>query len=305
MRVIARPPPEPLPRRLLPLLFALAALTWLAGARAQNAVYYANDLQAAPAAALVSPGFLTVIEFYQEIDQISSGRPDLLHVEAAGAKIYVSALGRTGSTDLVIEVGARTQLLHVEISPGNATRRYVVRLNKPAPRPPAAPRAQALPVRPPASAPAARPPAPRPPAVTLSAPVARPAASPVATRQTWSTAAQPSWLSLRVIEQDLDARPDEVTLFFAVEHSGTVPLLVLSEADVKVSQNGATLPVRVKQGANPATLRAGRTHQGTLILQLAPGLRRDQPVTLSWTLRDPSGQVSYLVQRRLERLPVR
>ncbi|WP_102127592.1 hypothetical protein [Deinococcus planocerae] len=264
---ICRARPDSPPGSLLILLLCLlAALWWPGSGRAQNATYFAADLQAAPRTVLVSPDYLTVIEFYQEVDQISSGRPELLHVEASGAKVYVSALGRSGSTDLVVEVGARTQLLRVEIVPGNNTRRYVVRLDRPAP-----------PLR-------VTPPPPPPPA-------SRPAPA---------RTVNPAWLSFRVTAGDLDGRPDAVTLLFAVEHRGSAPLLVLNAADLRVRQGGTAVAVQVRQGLDPATLRRGRTHQGTLVLRLGAAQRRGAPITLSWTLRDPSTQTSYVVERRLD-----
>lgn len=306
--VLAPPRPTLLQRQLVMLVCALAALWYLAAVRAQSAVFYADDLQVKAASTQVSPGYLTLIEFFQDVDQISSGRPDLLHVEAVGAKIYVSALARSGSTDLVIEVGARTQLLHVQIAPGNNTHRYQILLDKPAPRvvKPAvkvlAPRsvvkklpAKVVPAQPvrvinPPSTPAAR-------TVTPVVP-----AAPVATAQTWTTAPQPAWLSFRVIERDLDRQPNEVTVFFALENSGTVPLLVIDSADLRATQNGVPVPVRPRQGSNPAILRADRTLQGTLTLQLSPAMRRGGPITLSWMVRDPVRQTGYLVEKRLDQL---
>ena len=306
-QVLAWPSPALLFQRQLAALFcALAALWCLAAVRAQSAVFYADDLQLRAASTQVSPGYLTLIEFFQDVDQISSGRPDLLHVEAAGAKIYVSALARSGSTDLVIEVGARTQLLHVQIAPGNNTRRYQILLDKPAPKV----------VKPAARVLASRPVVRKPPAEVVpaqpvrainlpSAPVARTVgvpAAPVATAQTWTTAPQPAWLSFRVIERDLSRQPGEVTLFFALQNSGTVPLLVIDSADLHATQNGVPVPVRLRQGSNPATLRADRTHQGTLTLQLSPAMRRGGPITLSWMARDPVRQTGYLVEKRLDQL---
>jgi hypothetical protein len=330
-----------LQRQLVALLCALAALWWMSVGHAQSAVYYADDIQQTPARTQVSPGYLTLIEFYQDIDQISSGRPDLLHVEAVGSKIYVSALGRSGATDLVVEVGARTQLLHVQIAPGSSTRRYVVMLDKPPPPPakPVAPKpappvkttpvgaalVKAAPVK---SAPGAIKPAPvKPvsakPVPATAAPVAAPVQpSPVTPPQPpkgalppaqappqdaanikdWRAAPQPSWLSFRVIERNLGHSDGEVTLFFALENSGSTPLLVIDAADLHATQNGTSVPVKLRQGLNPATLRADRTHQGTLVLALSAAMRRAGPITLSWTLRDPGKQLTYTVVRQVNPL---
>lgn len=307
----------PAPWLLRPQMLALcllAALLGLSLARAETAVYYADDIQTRPVMAQVAPGFLTIVEFYQDIDQISSGRPDLLHVEAAGAKMYVSALGRAGSTDLVIEIGGRTQLVHIQIKPGNSTRRYVVELDKPPPVPrvtkaPPAPAAVArvsAAQSPAAQAPVRQTPPPRPaPQATLvrsSAPVGSPVTR--SAPEGWSAQPQPSWLSFRLIERNLSHKPGELTLFFAVEHSGGTPLLVMDATELHVQQNGVDLPVVVRQGVNPAVLRAGRTQTGTLVIQLTPG-QQNLPFTLNWSLHDPAKQINYVVERRLERLPLR
>lgn len=162
--------------RFLSKLIALVALSY-GSALAQTQVFYADDLARAPSGIAVSPGYLTILEFYQEVDQVASGRPGMMKVEVNGAKIYVSALVQSGSTDLVVEVGSRTQLFRVSVMKGNAPRRYVIVLQKPAPRV-TAPAPQT--VTPPPAAPAAKPPtAPRPVVSKPAAP--RPAATPQST----------------------------------------------------------------------------------------------------------------------------
>ncbi len=154
-------------------LIALIAFT-VGGAWAQTDVFYADDLARAPKGIAVSPGYLTVLEFFQEVDQVASGRPGMMKVEVNGSKIYISALVQSGATDLIVEVGARTQLFRVTFTKGNAPRRYVVVLQKPAPKvtPPPAP---APPVAPPA-------PVAAPPVAAAAKPVAasKPAPKPVA-----------------------------------------------------------------------------------------------------------------------------
>lgn len=114
----------------------LAFIAFAGIAQAQTATYYADDLANEAKTILVSPGYLTLIEFYQEVDSITSGRPGLLKVDVpsgSGSKVFVSTLASSGSTDLIIEIGARVQLFRVQITQGSAPRRYVVALEKPAP----------------------------------------------------------------------------------------------------------------------------------------------------------------------------
>ena len=157
--------------RFLQKLIALIALS-CGSALAQTQVFYADDLARAPSGIAVSPGYLTILEFYQEVDQVASGRPGMMKVEVNGAKIYVSALVQSGSTDLVVEVGSRTQLFRVSVMKGNAPRRYVIVLQKPVPRVTAPQTVTPAPAAPPL--PATKPVATRP--VTP-----RPAASPQST----------------------------------------------------------------------------------------------------------------------------
>jgi hypothetical protein len=114
----------------------LAFIAFTGVAQAQTATYYADDLANEAKTILVSPGYLTLIEFYQEVDSITSGRPGLLKVDVpsgSGSKVFVSTLASSGSTDLIIEIGARVQLFRVQITQGSAPRRYVDDLEKPAP----------------------------------------------------------------------------------------------------------------------------------------------------------------------------
>ncbi len=116
------------------VLFAFIAFAGLA--QAQTATYYADDLTNNAKTIMVTPGYLTLLEFYQEVDGINSGRPGLLKVDvppSSGSKVFVSALANAGATDLIIEIGSRVLLFRVQVAQGNAPRRYVIALNKPTP----------------------------------------------------------------------------------------------------------------------------------------------------------------------------
>ncbi len=115
------------------VLFAFIAFAGLA--QAQTATFYADDLANNAKTIMVTPGYLTLLEFYQEVDGINSGRPGLLKVDVPqgnGSKVFVSTLANSGATDLIIEIGSRVLLFRVQVTQGNAPRRYAIALDKPA-----------------------------------------------------------------------------------------------------------------------------------------------------------------------------
>jgi hypothetical protein len=115
------------------VLFAFIAFAGLA--QAQTATYYADDLTNNAKTIMVTPGYYTLLEFYQEVDGIHSGRAGLLKAEVPegnGSKVLVSALANSGSTDLLVDIGSRTLLFRVQVTQGNSPRRYTIALEKPA-----------------------------------------------------------------------------------------------------------------------------------------------------------------------------
>jgi hypothetical protein len=115
------------------VLFAFIAFAGLA--QAQTATFYADDLTNNAKTIMVTPGYLTLLEFYQEVDGLNSGRPGLIKVDVPsgnGSKVFVSTLANSGATDLIVEIGSRVLLFRVQITQGNAPRRYAIALEKPA-----------------------------------------------------------------------------------------------------------------------------------------------------------------------------
>jgi hypothetical protein len=96
--------------------------------------YYASDLEHTPQVIKMSPGYLTVIEFWGPVDLVSSGRSDLLNVDVQGSKVLISPLMNSGLTDLIIDVGGRTMMFKLNVENGITPRRYVVKREAPAPR---------------------------------------------------------------------------------------------------------------------------------------------------------------------------
>jgi hypothetical protein len=163
------------------LLFAtLAFLMGNANAQTQN--LYVEDLEKDAQGITISPGYLTMLEFYQEVDQVWGGQQGLLKIDASNSntKLILTSTAKSGETDLIVEVGDHTLLFHITMSPGKKSRRYVVLLEKPASAVAAAPAAPVVTPAPTATKPAAtKPPTSttKPPVVTKpAAPAIKPAA---------------------------------------------------------------------------------------------------------------------------------
>jgi hypothetical protein len=163
------------------LLFAtLAFLMGNANAQTQN--LYVEDLEKDAQGITISPGYLTMLEFYQEVDQVWGGQQGLLKIDASNSntKLILTSTAKSGETDLIVEVGDHTLLFHITMSPGKKSRRYVVLLEKPASAVATAPAAPVVTPAPTATKPAAtKPPTSttKPPVVTKpAAPAIKPAA---------------------------------------------------------------------------------------------------------------------------------
>ncbi len=151
------------------LVTTLAFLMGNASAQTQN--LYVEDLEKDAQGIVISPGYLTMLEFYQEVDQVWGGQQGLLKVDASNSntKLILTSTAKSGETDLIVEVGDHTLLFHITMSPGKKSRRYVVLLEKPAVA--AAPAASVIPA-PAAIKPAA--PVSKPPTSTSKPPTSKP-----------------------------------------------------------------------------------------------------------------------------------
>ena len=95
-----------------------------------------TQLDARPGKLVLSPDVLTLVEFDDQVSDVSTARPDAMTIEVSGNVIRLRSNWRAGSTDLVVTVANQTAMFTVEIEPeGEHTRRYVV--TKPAPPAPA------------------------------------------------------------------------------------------------------------------------------------------------------------------------
>lgn len=112
-------------------LWKLVLLVPLAFAQSVLKTYYATDLERTPGLLQLSPGFTTVVDFWDVVDSVASGKGELLRIEVSGPRLLLSAQQKAGKTDLVVEAGGRTLLFVVDIAPGTTPRRYKVELSRP------------------------------------------------------------------------------------------------------------------------------------------------------------------------------
>lgn len=241
-------------------LVASMALFLSAQAQVVLKTYYAEDLIRTPGLIEVSPGFTTVLDFWDQVDAAFSAKRELLRIEGGGPRLLLSAglVGtatgavpvKSGMTDLVVEVGGRTLLFTVRISPGEYPRRYQILLKRSqggtyAPSPAST-----------ATAPA--PPRGEPPTK----------GTPTTPHQPASTA--PSIRFTTTVEAPADAS-GKVSIFFGLENRGTNPVS-LALNDLQILQEGRPLPFEVRREPLKAVLRPGEGQSGVIVVSGArPG----------------------------------
>jgi hypothetical protein len=239
-----------------------AALLLLGAVQAQGPVvlktYYAEDLTRSPGLIEVSPGFTTVLDFWDTVDAAFSAKRELLRIEGGGSRLLLSAglLGtaagptpvKTGSTDLVVEVAGRTLLFTVRISPGDYPRRYQILLKRE--------RAATYGVSTPVQVQPAPAPAPQP-APKGSAPQAKPAPAP-------APQPEPRVAFVTTVQAPSDAS-GKVTVFFNLENQGRYPVSFALN-DLQVLQGGKPLKVEVRRDPLKAVLGPGEGQSGVIVV---------------------------------------
>jgi hypothetical protein len=311
---------------LAALLFALAAR-----ASAQTYTYFMDEVTTVSKPILLSPGYMTILEFYDDVDQVMSGRPNLVKIAGVtGSKLYLTALSSSGVTDLVVDVAQRSHMFRLSIVSGTMARRYVI-VQRPKPTPPSPTSTSAPRATPPAAPTAPKPasattPVPRPaanPAPVGVAPTTpsrpRPASVPTTTQTTSTTtppptaapippvaaqatrpvradaAVNPVWLDLVARHLQPDPATGQTTLFLVVRNSGTRTVL-LDERDIRVSERARTTELRVvNPSSSVVTLEPGQAL--TVRVVIKGPLPRE--LTVSWTMFDFSSDAAYLITRGL------
>lgn len=246
--------------------------------------YYAEDLVKAPGLIEVSPGFTTVLDFWDSVDAAFSAKRELLRIEGGGARLLVSSglvatpSGATpvksGLTDLVVEVGGRTLLFTVRISPGEYPRRYQILLR----RNQGGTYAPTGPV--PTTGSLGGPPLPR--VGTEERPQVPPPPE-----------AKPQVLLTTTVEAPSDAS-GRVSVFFSLENRGKNPVSFALN-DLALLQEGKPLRFEVRRDPLKAVLNPGEGQSGVILIQgAAPG-----EILLRWRGVELGPGRSFFLERRL------
>lgn len=230
--------------------------------------YYADDLTRVPGIIEVSPGFTTVLDFWDTVSTLASAKGELLRVESAGPRILISATQKAGQTDLVVEVAGRTLLFTLKIGPGVGPRRYVIELSR------ARTQAPTPTYVPPVSAPA---PAPEPQA-SGPAPQTAPG-SPEGVRFT-TTAQVPS-----------DGK-GTVTIFFTLENRGN-RTIAADPGRLALTQGGNRLSYSLKREPLKTLINPGEALSGLITLEGA----RPGEVNLEWGLVEIGSGRQFALRR--------
>jgi len=91
-------------------------------------VYDVRDLMVRPGIVVLAPGFLTIVDVDEAVEQAVSARSDLFEMRVFGNSIYLRPTKRAGTTDLVVTAGGRVFMLRLVIDDKNfTTYRYRVR----------------------------------------------------------------------------------------------------------------------------------------------------------------------------------
>jgi hypothetical protein len=91
-------------------------------------VYDVRDLMTRPGIVVLTPGFLTILDVDEQVEQAVSARSDLFEMRVFGNSIYLRPTKRAGTTDLVVTAGGRVFMLRLVVDDKNfTTYRYRVR----------------------------------------------------------------------------------------------------------------------------------------------------------------------------------
>ncbi|WP_114313608.1 hypothetical protein [Thermus caldifontis] len=259
--------------------YTLIAMALFLSAQAQVVLktYYAEDLVQKPGLIEVSPGFTTVLDFWDQVDAAFSAKRELLRIEGGGPRLLLSAglVGtatgavpvKSGMTDLVVEVGGRTLLFTVRISPGEYPRRYQILLK----------RTQGG-----TYAPSREPSGPPPSSAPSSAPSTQaPSPSPLDVRFTTT------------VEAPTDAS-GKVSIFFSLENRGKNPVSFALN-DLQVLQEGRPLAFSVRRDPLKAVLRPGEGQSGVIVVSGA----RPGELLLRWRGVELGPGRTFLLERSL------
>jgi hypothetical protein len=247
-----------------PLTLAFMLLAPLAVGQSVLRTYYADDLTRVPGVIEVSPGFTTVMDFWDTVSTLASAKGELLRVESAGPRILISATQKAGQTDLVVEVAGRTLLFTLKIGPGVGPRRYVIELSR---------------TRSTVSAPASTYVPPASPAPSPAPQAAQPQPAPEQVRFT-TTAQVPS-----------DGK-GTITLFFTLENRGA-RTLAADPGRLVITQGGNRLSYSLKREPLKTLINPGEALSGLITLEGA----RAGEISLEWGLVEIGSGRQFALER--------
>ena len=115
-------------RGLLAVFFALWLSVFAQLGPYVERVYDVRDLLKRPGVVVLSPGFLTIVDVDEQVEQVASARSDLFEVKVYGNSLYIRPTKRAGTTDLVVTAGGRVFMLRLWIDENSfTTYRYRIR----------------------------------------------------------------------------------------------------------------------------------------------------------------------------------
>lgn len=243
-------------RLRLASMLTIGVLSFLAVGLAQPSPYVLqtfdlSQLDARPGQIVVSPDVLTLLEFDDQVADVSTARPDAMTIEVTGNVIRLRANWRAGSTDLVVTVANQTAMFTVTIDPeGEHTRRYLVEKPKP------------------------------PIPVASSTMRLHRAGAPNALQELGRQAALPDWLSVSF--HVLAVPGEEIVIQYGIKNAGTHDI-ANDPLRLKLLQAEHTVPFtleRLSTGGTINRIKPGYAEYGTILVEdpLPEGL------TLVWEL---------------------
>ncbi len=110
------------------LSLALGLWAWAQLGPYVERVYDVRDLMVRPGIVVLTPGFLTIVDVDEQVEQAVSARSDLFEMRVFGNSIYLRPTKRAGTTDLVVTAGGRVFMLRLVVDDKNfTTYRYRIR----------------------------------------------------------------------------------------------------------------------------------------------------------------------------------
>lgn len=254
-----------------PLTLAFMLLAPLAVGQSVLKTYYADDLTRVPGVIEVSPGFTTVMDFWDTVSTLASAKGELLRVESAGPRILISATQKAGQTDLVVEVAGRTLLFTLKIGPGVGPRRYVIELSR---------------ARSGVSAPTYIPP------VSTPAPSPQPQVSNPQTSTPAPQAVNPDGVRFTTTAQVPSDGKGTITLFFTLENRGA-RTLAADPGRLVITQGGNRLSYSLKREPLKTLINPGEALSGLITLEGA----RAGEISLEWGLVEIGSGRQFALKR--------